>query len=338
MPETNEDRVLLAHGGGGVLMHELIAEIVARIGHGAGAPLQDSAVLNVKEGKIAFTTDTFVVSPLFFPGGDIGSLAVCGTVNDLAVVGAEPRYISLSLIIEEGFPLSDLLRIVDSINGAAEEAAVTVVTGDTKVVDRGKGDGVFINTSGIGVIPPGIELSSAAARPGDAVVVSGSIGEHGLAILGQREGIDMGGDLKSDTAPLSTIIVPMLRETRGVRCMRDATRGGLAAVLNEIAADSDVCIRIDEESVPISEAVRSGCELMGYEPFHIANEGKFVVVVERDAADAVVTFLRNNPLGRDAAVIGEVLAEPGGCVVMKTPFGGERVLDLPYGDILPRIC
>lgn len=328
----------MAHGGGGVLMRELIADITARLGQGQRAPLQDSAVLPVEDGRIAFTTDTFVVSPLFFPGGDIGRLAVCGTVNDLAVTGARPLYISLSLIIEEGFSLSDLGRIVDSINAAADEAGVTVVTGDTKVVERGKGDGVFINTSGIGVIPSGIELSSAGARPGDLVLVNGPIGEHGLAILSRREGIDLGGDLASDTAPLSTIIVPLLRETRGVRCMRDATRGGLAAVLNEIATDSMVCIRINEEAVPVSEAVRAGCELMGYEPFHIANEGKFAAVVEREGADEVIASLKRDPLGRNAAIIGEVLPEPGGCVIMKTPFGGERVLDLPYGDILPRIC
>jgi hydrogenase expression/formation protein HypE len=338
MPDGAEDRILLAHGGGGVLMHELVADIVATLGECPGEALQDSAVLSVREGRIAFTTDTFVVNPLFFPGGDIGRLSVCGTVNDLAVCGARPLYVSLSLIIEEGFPIASLRRIVDSTAAAADEAGVTVVTGDTKVVERGKGDGVFINTSGIGIVPPGIELSSAAARPGDLVIVNGSIGEHGLAILSRREGIDFGSELRSDTAPLSTVIVPLLRETAGVRGMRDATRGGLAAVLNEIAADSHVCIRIEEEAVPITEAVRAGCELMGYEPFHIANEGKFVTVVERDHAEEVLTFLKGDPLGRDAAVIGEVLPEPGGCVVVKTPLGGERVLEVPYGDLLPRIC
>lgn len=319
-------------------MRELVAEIVSRLGADPGGALQDSAVLAVEKGRIAFTTDTFVVSPLFFPGGDIGRLAVCGTVNDLAVCGARPLYISLSLIIEEGFAVSSLVRIVDSIAGAAGEAAVTVVTGDTKVVERGKGDGLFINTSGVGVIPAGVDLSSAAARPGDLVIVNGPIGEHGLAILSRREGIDFSGDLRSDMAPLSTIIVPLLQEKGGIRGMRDATRGGLAAVLNEIAADSDVCIRIEEDTVPIGEAVRAGCELMGYEPLHIANEGKFVAVVERDCAEEVLAFLRGNPLGREAAVIGEVLEEPGGCVIVKTSFGGERVLDVPYGDLLPRIC
>lgn len=338
MPDKPEDRILLAHGGGGVLMRELVADIVSKLGTDPGGALQDSAVLAVENGRIAFTTDTFVVSPLFFPGGDIGRLAVCGTVNDLAVCGARPLYISLSLIIEEGFSVSSLVRIVDSIAVTAEEAAVTVVTGDTKVVERGKGDGLFINTSGVGVVPTGVDLSSAAARPGDVVIVNGPIGEHGLAILSRREGIDFGGDLRSDAAPLSTIIVPLLRETGGIRAMRDATRGGLAAVLNEIAADSGVCIRIEEGAVPITEPVRAGCELMGYEPLHIANEGKFVAVVQRDHAEAVLAFLRGNPLGRNAAVIGGVLEEPAGCVVVKTPFGGERVLDLPYGDLLPRIC
>lgn len=338
MTDASEDRILLAHGGGGVLMHELVADIVSRLGPGRGDALQDSAVLAVERGRIAFTTDTFVVSPLFFPGGDIGRLAVCGTVNDLAVCGARPLYLSLALVVEEGFAVSALERIVDSIAAAAAEAAVTVVTGDTKVVERGKGDGCFINTSGVGVVPEGVTLSSAAARPGDLVIVNGPVGEHGLAILSRREGIDFGGDLRSDTAPLSTVIVPLLRETDGVRGMRDVTRGGMAAVLNEIAADSSVCIRIEEERVPVTAAVRAGCELMGYEPLHIANEGKFVAVVSPERADEVLAFLRDDPLGREAAVIGEVLAEPSGSVIVKTPFGGERVLDVPYGDLLPRIC
>jgi hydrogenase expression/formation protein HypE len=338
MPDETKERILLAHGGGGVLMHELIGDIVARLGDAPGGALQDSAVLEITGGRLAFTTDSFVVNPLFFPGGDIGRLAVCGTVNDLAVTGARPLSISLALIIEEGFLTADLGRIVDSIAAAAAEAGVTVVTGDTKVVERGKGDGLFINTTGIGVVPPGIALSSADARPGDVIIVNGSIGDHGLAILSRREGIDFGGELESDTAPLSVVIVPLLRETSGIRAMRDATRGGLAAVLNEIAADSGVCIRIDEESVPITRAVRTGCELMGYEPFHIANEGKFVAVVDRDGADEVLTFLKKHPLGRDAAIIGEVASGPAGCVVVKTPLGGERVCDLPYGDLLPRIC
>ena len=338
MPERAEERILLAHGGGGVLMRELIADIVSKLGTDQGHVLQDSAVLPMEKGRIAFTTDTFVVSPLFFPGGDIGRLAVFGTVNDLAVCGARPLYISLSLIIEEGFEIRSIERIVASIAGAAGEAGVDVVTGDTKVVERGKGDGLFINTSGVGVIPDGVELSSASARPGDLVIVNGPIGEHGLAILSRREGIDFGGELRSDAAPLSTVIVPLLREIGGIRAMRDATRGGLAAVLNEIAADSHVCIRIDERAVPITEAVRAGCELMGYEPLHIANEGKFVAIVDRERADGILSFLKGNPLGRGAAVIGEVRPDPAGCVIVQTPLGGERVLDLPYGDLLPRIC
>ena len=333
-----DDRILLAHGGGGVLMRALVAEIVSTLGTGGGKALQDSAVLDVRDGRIAFTTDTFVVSPLFFPGGDIGRLAVFGTVNDLAVSGAKPLYLSLSLVIEEGFPISSLVRIVDSIAAAANEASVTVVTGDTKVVERGKGDGLFINTSGIGVVPSGVELSSASARPGDLVIVNGPIGEHGLAILSRREGIDFGGELRSDTAPLSTVILPLLHETDGIRGMRDATRGGLAAVLNEIASDSGVCIRVEEQSVPITESVRAGCELMGYDPFHIANEGKFAAIIDRDRAEKILSVLRSSPLGHGAAVIGEVLPEPGGCVIVRTQFGGERVLDVPYGDLLPRIC
>lgn len=337
MQERDNDRILLAHGGGGILMRELISRILGKLG-GQTEPLQDSAVLEVERGRIAFTTDSFVVSPLFFPGGDIGRLAVCGTVNDLAVSGARPLFISLSMIIEEGMPVGELDEIVDSIAAAADEAGVSIVTGDTKVVERGKADGVFINTTGIGAVPEGVDVSSSGARPGDVVLVNGTIGDHGLAILSRREGIDFGSDLESDSAPLSNMILPMLERTRGIRAMRDATRGGLAAVLNEIAADSAVCIRIEEESIPIGEAVKMGCELMGYEPLHIANEGKFVAVVDKGSAGDVLEMMKGHPLGRDAAAIGEVLSGPGGHVILKTPLGGERVVDIPYGDLLPRIC
>lgn len=338
MEERSEERILLAHGGGGILMRELVSLIVERLGGQGEGPLQDSAVLSIAEGRIAFTTDSFVVSPLFFPGGDIGSLAVFGTVNDLAVSGARPLSISLSMIIEEGLPISTVERIADSIAGAALEAGVTVVTGDTKVVENGKADGIFINTAGIGLVPRGVELSSAAARPGDLVLVNGPIGEHGLAILSHREGIDFGSELKSDTAPLSSLIVPILEKASGIRGMRDATRGGLAAVLNEIAGDSGVCIRVEEESIPITDAVRKGCELMGYDPLHIANEGKFVAVVAGDEAETVLEQMRGHPLGVGASVIGEVHREPAGHVILKTELGGERVIDIPYGDLLPRIC
>jgi len=337
MSRLEDEKILLAHGGGGIMMKELVSFLIDAVGGQKGA-LQDSAVFEVPEGRIAFTTDSFVVHPLFFPGGDIGHLAVCGTVNDLAVCGAVPRFISLAMIIEEGFPVEDLERIALSIRAAAEDAGVTVVTGDTKVVDRGKADGIFINTAGIGVVPEGISLSSDSAVAGDRVIVSGTIGDHGLAILSKREGIDFGSDLQSDAAPLSKLTVPLLERFAGIRVMRDATRGGLAAVLNEIAVDSNVCVRIEEELIPVAESVRNGCELMGYDPLNIANEGKLVAVVDPAEADAVLAAMRGTGLGEKAAMIGGVIAGPVGRVIMKTSFGGERVVDLPYGDLLPRIC
>jgi hydrogenase expression/formation protein HypE len=338
MKEQGHERILLAHGGGGILMRELIEKFVGELSTPTEGGLQDSAIIDVPEGRLAFTTDSFVVSPLVFPGGDIGSLAVCGTVNDLAVCGATPLVISLSFIIEEGFELAMLERIVRSIALSAEEAGVLIVTGDTKVVERGKADGLFVNTSGIGIVPDGIDISSANAKPGDIVILSGPIGEHGLAILSLREGIDFGSDLESDTAPLSDLIVPLLAECSGIRAMRDATRGGTAAVLNEIAVDSGVCIRIREEDIPVSEAVRKGCELMGYDPLHIANEGKFIAVIAPKEAESILAFMRKHRLGSGAAVIGRIEREPEGVVILETPLGGERVVDLPYGDLLPRIC
>ena len=331
------DRILLAHGGGGVLMKELIARITARLG-APGGPLQDSVTLPTGPGRIAFTTDSFVVCPLFFPGGDIGRLAVCGTVNDLAMSGATPAWLSLSFIVEEGFPFADFDRILDSVAAAAREAGVTVATGDTKVVERGKADGIFVNTSGIGIVPAGVDVSTANARPGDIVLVNGTIGDHGLAILSRREGIDFGSPLESDAAPLSLLTGPLVAEVRSVRAMRDATRGGLAAVLNEIAVDSKVSIRVDEGSIPVAEAVRRACDLMGYDPLHIANEGKCVVVVGAEEAGRALAIMRAHPLGRNAARIGEIAERPAGIVVLKTSFGGERVVDVPYGDLLPRIC
>lgn len=331
------DRVLLAHGGGGVMMRELISAVRESLGSSPES-LQDSAVLDLESPRIAFTTDSFVVKPLFFPGGDIGHLAVCGTVNDLAVSGARPLYLSLSYIIEEGFSREDLERITVSVMKASVEAEVQVVTGDTKVVQRGMADGIFINTAGIGIVPEGLNLSSFSARDGDAVIINGSIGDHGLAILSLREGIDFGSGLKSDTAPLNRIIGGLVGRFDGIRCMRDATRGGIAAVLNEIASDSGVSIRIEEELIPVKDAVRSGCELMGYEPLHIANEGKFVLIADQEQAGDILDAMREHPLGGQSQIIGRVSSSPPGKVVMRTEIGGERVVDFPYGDILPRIC
>lgn len=340
MTEKNDDRILLAHGGGGILMKELVSLIITKLGGSTSerGPLQDSATLSVDKGRLAFTTDSFVVSPLFFPGGDIGRLAVCGTVNDLAMSGAKPLWISLSFIIEEGLPFDTFERILDSIAVAAREAGVEVVTGDTKVVERGKADGLFITTSGIGIVPRGVEVSSALARPGDVVLINGGIGEHGLAILSRREGIDFGSELESDTEPLSNLTVPLLSHVKTIRAMRDATRGGLAAILNEIAIDSKVCIRLEEDAIPVSEPVKRGCELMGYDPLHIANEGKFVVVVGREEGDSALRFMQAHPFGTHSARIGEIVSSPPGLVILKTIFGGERVVDIPYGDLLPRIC
>jgi hydrogenase expression/formation protein HypE len=333
-----EERILLAHGGGGILMRELISFIVGRLGGGDRAPLEDSATVAVERGRVAFTTDSYVVSPIFFPGGDIGRLAVCGTVNDLAVCGAVPMWLSLAFIIEEGLPFETFGRVLDSVAVASNEASVAVVTGDTKVVERGKADRLFINTSGVGIVPEGVAVSSAYAKPGDAVLVNGAIGEHGLAIASARQGIQFGSSLQSDTAPLSKLIVPLLGQVHGVHAMRDATRGGLAAILNEIAADSGVGISLEEETIPISEPVRKGCELMGYDPLNIANEGKFVAIVAPDDADRALAFMKAHPLGAGAARIGTVVDGPIGCVSVETPFGGRRVVDVPYGDLLPRIC
>jgi len=337
MKRLEEERVMLAHGGGGMMMRELVEFLLDRIG-GQPGPLQDSALIETGPGRIAFTTDSFVVHPLFFPGGDIGSLAVCGTVNDLAVCGAVPEFVSLSLIIEEGFPVADLDRIARSVSSAAGRAGVRIVTGDTKVVDRGKADGIFINTTGIGTVPDGVSLSSDSASRGDAVIVSGPIGDHGLAILSLREGIEFGSDLASDAAPLSLLTVPLLKRFPGIKAMRDATRGGLAAVLNEIAEDSGTGIRIEEDAIPVRDSVRRGCDLMGYDPLLMANEGKLVAIVAAEEAGDVLDAMRENELGAEAAVIGRVEASPPGRVWLRTSLGGERVVDLPYGDLLPRIC
>ncbi len=338
MKDKNSERVLLAHGGGGVLMRELVQEIVKKTGGGDQGALQDSAELEIGDNRIAFTTDSFVVNPIFFPGGDIGELAVNGTVNDLAVSGARPMFLSLSLILEEGLPFSSMEKVLDSATRSAEESGVDVVTGDTKVVERGKADGMFINTSGLGVIPAGVKLSSAAARPGDVVIVSGELGDHGIAVMSKREGIHFGGKVKSDTAPLSGITIPLLEEFNGIRAMRDATRGGLAAVLNEIAMDSDVAIKLTESDIPVSETVMKGCELMGLDPLYIANEGKLVAIVDPEEAGPVVEMIRSCPYGEGARRIGEVTGGKGGTVIMENELGGRRVVDLPYGDLLPRIC
>lgn len=332
-----QDRVLLAHGSGGKLMHELIrTKLVGPLGNPILGKLDDSAVFDLG-GRIAFTTDSYVVSPIFFPGGDIGRLAVCGTVNDLAMTGAVPLYLSLSLIIEEGLPFADLERIVASVRTAAAEAGAAIVTGDTKVVDRGSADGLFINTSGIGVVPKGISISGANAVPGDKVVLSGTIGDHGVAVMSQREGLRFQSPVLSDCAPLNHLVAGML-EAGEIRCLRDPTRGGLATTLNEFATQSRVGIRIDEASVPVHPAVAGACELLGLDPLYVANEGKLVAVVAPASAAAVLARMKQDPHGQNAVVIGEVTGQHPGRVVMRTRLGANRIIDVLAGELLPRIC
>ena len=338
MEESLEEKILLAHGSGGKLAHELIKKsFVKAFSNPFLAKLDDSAVVDFK-GKLAFTTDSFVVSPIFFPGGDIGKLSVCGTVNDLAMVGAKPLYLSLAFIIEEGLSQSELRTILDSIQAAAQEARVKIVTGDTKVVNRGSADKLFINTAGIGVIPKGIDISGSNARPGDRVILSGTIGDHGIAVLSKREGLSFSTTLKSDCAPLGGLVAEMLKASPNIHCLRDPTRGGLATTLNEIAEQSQVSIRIEEEKIPVRQEVLGACEMLGFDPLYIANEGKLIAIVPPEDADKVLAAMRKNKYGKEAAVIGEVGAEHPDRVTMKTCLGSSRIVDMLVGDPLPRIC
>ena len=333
-----DDSILLAHGSGGKLSHELVEKrIVPLLANPALNKLDDSAVFEAS-GRLAFTTDSYVVNPIFFPGGDIGKLAVCGTVNDLAMNGASPLYLSLAAIIEEGFPLSDLDLIVQSIKKTAEEADVSIVTGDTKVVDRGKADRLFITTSGVGIIPHGVDISGANARAGDKVLLSGTIGDHGIAIMSQREGLKFSMTLKSDCAPLNKLVSQMLDVSLSIHCLRDPTRGGLATTLNELAHQSGVGIAIEEDKIPVREDVRAACELLGLDPIYVANEGKLVAIVDAADANKIVARMKKNIYGRDAAIIGEVSAEHQGKVTMKTRLGPSRIVDMLSGELLPRIC
>lgn len=332
------ERIILAHGSGGKMAHELVQKaFIRKLSNPWLDKLDDSAVVGLR-GRLAFTTDSYVVSPIFFPGGDIGRLAVCGTVNDLAMSGADPLYLSLALIIEEGLALSDLSRVVDSIKTAADEAGVKIITGDTKVVSRGSADRLFITTSGIGAVPDGIEISGSGARPGDKVLLSGTIGDHGIAVLSCREGFNFKSDLGSDCAPLNGLVRALLSNSRNVRVLRDPTRGGLATTLNEIAAQSGVSIEIEEDRVPVRREVRSACEMLGLDPVYVANEGKLVAVVAAEEADMLVSAMRDHPLGKDGNVIGEVRGRGSGRVVVKTGLGATRVVGMLAGDPLPRIC
>jgi hydrogenase expression/formation protein HypE len=333
-----DDTILLAHGSGGKLSHDLVAkEFLPFLANPALDKLDDSAVFEAS-GRLAFTTDGYVVNPIFFPGGDIGKLAVCGTVNDLAMNGAKPLYLSLSAIIEEGFLLRELKQIVQSIKKAAEEAGVSIIAGDTKVVNRGQADRLFITTSGVGVVPPGVDISGANARAGDKILLSGTIGDHGIAIMSQREGLKFSMALKSDCAPLNKLVSQMLKVSSRIHCLRDPTRGGLATTLNELAQQSNVGIVIEETEIPVKEEVKAACELLGLDPIYVANEGKLVAIVDPADVDKILARMKKNRYARDAAIIGEVVNQHQGKVVMKTRLGPSRIVDMLSGELLPRIC
>ena len=332
-----EDKILLAHGSGGKMMHDLIESFIPRLANPILSKMDDSAVFELN-GKAAFTTDSYTVQPLFFPGGDIGKLAVCGTVNDLAMSGAQPLYLSLALIIEEGLIISDLKKIVESIAAAADEAGVEIVTGDTKVVGKGMADRIFINTAGVGSIPNGVNISASNARPGDKIIISGTIGDHGIAVMAQREGLKFSTPIPSDCAPLNGLTAVMLAVTKDIHAMRDPTRGGLAVTLNDFAEKSRVGIVIEEQKIPIAKEVRAACELLGLDPLHIANEGKLVAAVAQDKAESVLKAMRQHKYGKNAVIIGEVVDKHPGRVAMKTLLGASRIIDMPVGELLPRIC
>jgi hydrogenase expression/formation protein HypE len=352
VPKSNYDRVLLGHGSGGRLSADLIQRLfLPALGNDVLAALEDQATLTLDQAvhahngnghaaapRIAFTTDSFVVRPLIFPGGDIGKLAVHGTVNDLAVGGAIPKFLSAAFILEEGLEMETLRQIVASMRSACQEAGVDLVTGDTKVVDRGKGDGVFICTSGIGIVPAGRTLSIHQARPGDAVLVNGTIGDHGVAIMSVREGIEFETAVESDTAALNGLTETMLAASPNIRCMRDPTRGGVSSALNELAAASRVGIELDEAAIPIRPEVHGACEMLGLDPLYVANEGKLLAVVPPDDCERVLTAMRRHELGQNAAQIGTVVADHPGIVLLKSLIGGQRVVSMLAGEQLPRIC
>jgi hydrogenase expression/formation protein HypE len=338
-PKLSEERITMSHGAGGKATHTLIEAIFLDVFRNPLLePLEDAARIPVNGETMALTTDSFVVSPLFFPGGNIGDLAVNGTVNDLAVAGATPLYLSAGFILEEGFPVADLSRIAESMRAAAAVAGVAIVTGDTKVVERGKADGCYINTAGVGTVAAGVNLGVANARPGDKILVSGPIGDHGVTIMLARGELDIEADVESDTAPLAGLVTGLLAEVPGVRALRDATRGGVATILNEIAKAADVGIVVDERAIPVRAQVRGAAELLGIDPLYVACEGRLVAVVDGDQAAQALAVLRAHPLGAQATLIGEVTAESAGLVTIKTTFGGTRIVDLLVGDPLPRIC
>lgn len=346
MPLSKYEHILLGHGSGGKLTADLIAKVfLPAFQNDVLSALEDQATLDLAQQtntdvgwRLAFTTDSYVVRPLFFPGGDIGRLAVHGTVNDLAVGGAIPLFLSAAFILEEGLPLADLTRVVASMRAACEESGVSIVTGDTKVVDRGKGDQLFISTSGIGIVPAGRSLSVRNAQPGDQVLVSGTIGDHGIAIMSVREGLEFETELTSDTASLAGLTSAMLAACPNIRWMRDPTRGGVSSAINELAAASGVGVQLVESAIPVRPEVHAACELLGLDPLYVANEGKLLAVVPRDYADLVLETMRRHPLGQNAARIGTIITDNPRFVILKTRIGGERVVTMLAGEQLPRIC
>jgi hydrogenase expression/formation protein HypE len=344
----SDDVILLAHGSGGKLSHDLVERLFVRhFDNPTLLRLDDSAVLDLtgtwpqpSSLRLAFSTDSYVVSPLFFPGGDIGKLAVCGTVNDLSMSGARPLWLSAGFIVEEGLPLAELEQVVSSMAATAKRSGVQIVAGDTKVVDRGSADRLFINTAGVGLVPPGVEISGNRARPGDTVLVSGTIGDHGMTIMTQREGLQFDSPLESDCAPLSSLVATLLEAVPlgDVHCLRDPTRGGLATTLNELAAQSNAGIEIEETAVPVRDAVRGACELLGLDPLYVANEGKLIAIVAPETAEKALAALRAHEYGREAAIIGQVTDQHRRRVVLRTALGARRVVDMLVGEQLPRIC
>lgn len=339
MTKNDGKKILLGHGSGGSLSRKLVEEVFLKaFANDLLLPLNDQAVFSLPHSRLAFTTDSYVVNPIFFPGGDIGRLSICGTINDLAVGGARAACLSASFIIEEGVSFDELERVVASMSATAKGCGVKIATGDTKVVERGKGDKMFINTAGIGVVDDSVNLSPSLIRPGDVILVSGTMGDHGVAIMTQREGIEMDSPVESDCAPLHDLVKDMLSSGARIKAMRDPTRGGLATVLNEFASASESSFTILEKAVPVKEAVKGACEILGFDPLYLANEGKLVAVVAEDGADACLRAMKANPLGRDAAIIGEVKAGKKGRVLLETPIGNTRILEMLSGEQLPRIC
>ena len=333
------ENILLDHGSGGKMSHQLITEIMLpAFDNPILSQLNDGAVIDVEGKRLAFSTDSYVVDPIFFPGGNIGDLAINGTVNDLAMCGATPLYLSVGLIVEEGFSIADLIKILEGMRVAAETAGITVVTGDTKVVPRGAADKIFINTSGIGLVHKNVDIAGHLARPGDKIILSGSIAEHGIAILTQREGMSFDSTIVSDTAPLNRMVKGMLAAGKDIHVLRDPTRGGVGTALNEIAIQSSVGIVISEDKISVKDEVKGICELLGFDPLYIANEGKLIAFVGPDDAEAVLEVVRKDRYGQDACIIGEVVSDYPGRVIMKTRIGGSRIVDMLTGEQLPRIC